>query len=110
MLKLIVIPYSFIALFIICSSHHVTRKDYVCISSKYGYYVLCVTIYELLNDFFLIQGEFSTKILRFDICKGPKRLDCSDIIAKIENDTNLLIQFNIKKNIIPTRVMYYFEL
>ncbi|XP_038214611.1 uncharacterized protein LOC119834342, partial [Zerene cesonia] len=48
-------------------------------------------------------GEFSLKVKHVDLCKGPKRKDCCEISASLENEVNLLYDIVIKEDVIPTR-------
>ncbi|XP_045768672.1 uncharacterized protein LOC123869716 [Maniola jurtina] len=48
-------------------------------------------------------GEFILKITDLEVCKGPKRKDCINMTARLENGTNLLIDAQLKENVIPTR-------
>ncbi|XP_047530445.1 uncharacterized protein LOC125066421 [Vanessa atalanta] len=48
-------------------------------------------------------GEFSLKIIKFNVCKGPKRIDCTNLTTSILNETNLIINLEIKKNLTVNR-------
>ncbi|XP_050346927.1 uncharacterized protein LOC126771215 [Nymphalis io] len=48
-------------------------------------------------------GEFSLKIIKFDVCKGPKRRDCTNLTANVHNETNLIINLEIKENVTINR-------
>ncbi|XP_046962537.1 uncharacterized protein LOC124531980 [Vanessa cardui] len=56
--------------------------------------VIYLTAHETPKNY----GEFTLKIINFHICKGPKRIDCTNITSRIHNETNLILNFEIKKN------------
>lgn len=43
---------------------------------------------------------------KFEVCNRPKRISCGNITAKIESDTNVVVDIELKRNIIPSRVKY----
>lgn len=51
------------------------------------------------------QGEFILKLNDLKVCKGPKRNDCTEMTARLENGTHLLIDVQVKENVIATRVV-----
>ncbi|XP_041984089.1 uncharacterized protein LOC121736768 [Aricia agestis] len=58
---------------------------------------------EILKKNTMNRGKFKLKILRLNLCKGPKRLDCCKISANVVNSTHLDYTIEIVKTNIPNR-------
>ncbi|CAH2232925.1 jg12428 [Pararge aegeria aegeria] len=49
------------------------------------------------------KGKFTLQLSEISMCKGPKRSECSNNNARIENRSHMLINMDVQKNVIPTR-------
>lgn len=54
----------------------------------------------------LFKGEFNLKIRDVQICKGPKRKDCSSMKIKIiDNGKKFWVDFELFENVVPDKVI-----